>query len=749
MRIKVALSLVLTALVALLAAGSAQAALTVTNQNDSGAGSLRQAVSEAPPGETVVVPAGTYTLTSDPLEIVKSVTIAGHGSGDTTIRAGVPMGVIEVTGPLDATISGVTIRDGNIASTVAEGAGIQSLQANLTLRDVVLTNNTVNANGPPGVNGGVAFGAAIWALEGSLTLSESAVTSNAATAVGGSGKNGGVAEGGGIWLADGPLTIANTTISGNRLDARGGQGPPNPNQNGGVAEGGGIWHVEGDLSMRDSHVDGNTALATGGAGDNGGVAEGGGLWMATGNAGLANTTFSGNQIDGRGGQGPSDPNQNGGVAEGGGIWFVDGTFNLSNGQANANGATATGGSGDNGGVAEGGGIWVASPLTTISGTSVSNNQVDARGGQGPANPGQTGGVAEGGGLWLVQEKPAASSSLTGSTFAGNAAEGSPGPGGTGGVTEGGGVWAAIEEAPLLISNSTIASNAARHQAVSGGVAEGGGLWAVAGPPGAVTLTSVTLAANRLEVSGTAFAEGGNLFWVDEVTIRNSIVANGLGPAGSENCSKQPEKPASLGFNLESLDQCGFHAAGDLVNRDPLLGPLQNNGGLTQTMAPSASSPAVDQGTSTGLGSDQRGVVRPIDLPSIPNSAAAGGDGSDIGAVEFQPSNAFTLGKLKRNKKKGTATLTVFLPLPSAGTLSLYGKGLKTQTATITGQGEVKLKVIGTRKIKKALRKRGRRKVGINVTYAPTGNSAATQSRKAKLVKKKRKHRKKHSKPGKR
>jgi hypothetical protein len=167
------------------------------------------------------------------------------------------------------------------------------------------------------------------------------------------------------------------------------------------------------------------------------------------------------------------------------------------------------------------------------------------------------------------------------------------------------------------------------------------------------------------------------------------------------------------------------------------------------MAPSGGSPAVDQGTSAGLGTDQRGAVRPIDLPSIPNSSAPGADGSDIGAVEFQPSNAFTLGKLKRNKKKGTATLTVLLPLPSAGTLSLYGKGLKTQTVAITGQGEAKLKVaLASKKLRKALRKKGRRKVGINVTYAPTGNSAATQSRKAKLIKKKKKHRKhkKHSKP---
>jgi hypothetical protein len=219
-------------------------------------------------------------------------------------------------------------------------------------------------------------------------------------------------------------------------------------------------------------------------------------------------------------------------------------------------------------------------------------------------------------------------------------------------------------------------------------------------------------------------------------FRNTIVAGGAGPAGSENCSKE-ELGASLGFNLESSDQCNLHAAGDLVNRDPLLGPLQNNGGLTATMAPASSSPAIDQGGGSGLAADQRGAMRPIELPTIPNSSAPGADGSDIGAVEFQPSNAFTLGKFKRNKKKGTATLSVFLPQPSAGTLTLSGKGLKTQTLTIAGQSEVKVKVaLATKKLRKALKKRGRRKVGINVTYAPPGNSAATQSRKAKLVKKK-------------
>jgi hypothetical protein len=377
----------------------------------------------------------------------------------------------------------------------------------------------------------------------------------------------------------------------------------------------------------------------------------------------------------------------------------------------------------------------------MSSTSADGNLLDARGGQGPSDPEQRGGIVEGGGLWLAEEKATGPSSVTGSTFADNAIDGSSGPGAKIGVAEGGGIWLAGAEAPISIGNTTIASNLARHHAVSGGFAQGGGLWGDVTGQASLALTSVTVVANRLDASGTV--EGGNLFLEEAATIRNSIVAGGAGAAGSENCAKPP-KGFSLGFNLESADQCGFHAAGDLVNRDPLLGPLQSNGGPTPTMAPAAGSPAVDQGISAALGTDQRGVVRPIDLPSIPNSSAPGGDGSDIGAVELQPSNAFTLGKLKRNKKKGTATLTVFLPQPSAGSLTLQGKGLKTQTMAITGQGQVKLKVIGKGRVKKALRKRGKRKVQINVTYAPTGNSAATQSRKAKLVRKHRKHKKRRS-----
>ena len=64
----------------------------------------------------------------------------------------------------------------------------------------------------------------------------------------------------------------------------------------------------------------------------------------------------------------------------------------------------------------------------------------------------------------------------------------------------------------------------------------------------------------------------------------------------------------------------------------MLGPLQDNGGPTWTMALLSNSPAIDQGSAGLLTIDQRGVARPYDVLSILNAA----DGSDIGAFEWMP-----------------------------------------------------------------------------------------------------------------
>ena len=96
------------------------------------------------------MPAGTYTLTSDELTIEKSLTIAGHAAADTIIRAGGAFRVFDIGGAgNNVTISGVTIRDGNLNDPggVEDGGGVRNEKANLTLQNVVLTNNRIDVSG--------------------------------------------------------------------------------------------------------------------------------------------------------------------------------------------------------------------------------------------------------------------------------------------------------------------------------------------------------------------------------------------------------------------------------------------------------------------------------------------------------------------------------------------------------------------------------------------------------------------------
>jgi Ca2+-binding RTX toxin-like protein len=72
---------------------------------------------------------------------------------------------------------------------------------------------------------------------------------------------------------------------------------------------------------------------------------------------------------------------------------------------------------------------------------------------------------------------------------------------------------------------------------------------------------------------------------------------------------------------------------NILNQGPLLGVLQDNGGPTPTRLLPANSPALDQGVPFGHTTDQRGLARTGDNAAIAN--AAGGDGTDIGAVEIQ------------------------------------------------------------------------------------------------------------------
>jgi hypothetical protein len=166
---------------------------------------------------------------------------------------------------------------------------------------------------------------------------------------------------------------------------------------------------------------------------------------------------------------------------------------------------------------------------------------------------------------------------------------------------------------LLINNSTLSANYAYGIQASpygrgGGIYNGGGM----------RISNSTLSGNNGTHGGGIYGGGG---------FQNSIVANNSG----QNCSNPV---TSNGYNLSSDTTCNFNGPGDLNNHDPLLGPLQNNGGPTETMALLPGSPAIDAGNPAGctdglghlLTTDQRGMPRPNKEDSV---------GCDMGAYESQ------------------------------------------------------------------------------------------------------------------
>jgi hypothetical protein len=107
-----------------------------------------------------------------------------------------------------------------------------------------------------------------------------------------------------------------------------------------------------------------------------------------------------------------------------------------------------------------------------------------------------------------------------------------------------------------------------------------------------------------------------------------------------------------------------------------------------------------------------------------------GDSGPIGQfrITLNPtSNDFTLGKIARNKQKGTAQIPVTVPGP--GVLTLNGKGVKTRTTagartSVASAGTARLTVKPKGKVKKKLRSRHKAKVRVSITFAPNGDPAS-------------------------
>ena len=264
--------------------------------------------------------------------------------------------------------------------------------------------------------------------------------------------------------------------------------------------------------------------------------------------------------------------------------------------------------------------------------------------------------------------------ITRSTISGNTTSASNGDGGDTLVIGGGVSFESFIPPPLELSLDRVT--------VTGNTATGG-------LGGGIYVGNKTASIDASTISGNTAGTGANVYSIaNEVTFMNTIIANPLGPTGVTNCFRDAGDFTSAGYNLDSgpLGDSSTNnncleggLSSDQGSTDPALGPLQANGGPTQTMAPGVNSPAVDKGKNPQVGpdvaEDQRGFTRPFDMGP---ANATGGDGTDVGAFE-QVITASPTSKDFSSQQWGTTSPTQAFTLSNrtgnafpAGSLALGG-----------------------------------------------------------------------------
>ena len=293
--------------------------ITVTNTNDSGPGSLRQALADANDGDTIdfdpSLNGQTITLTSAELAINKSVMISGPGAPFLTISiSGIQFTrIFHVMPGQSVTIDGLKI--GETFAGDCTG-GILNDHASLTVSNCIVEQNCARKNGGgidndagngtatlTVVNSSVSFnwlvpygqGGGIHNNNGTLMIISSDIAGNTATSKG--EPDGSI--GGGIYSAGGTLEITNSTVSGNHVNVGGGgiygsgtitnstiSGNSATPFNASAGVGGGVW-TQGVLTLSGCTVSDNTAEL-----------EGGGI-LNFGTLTVTNCTISGNMAQGK------------------------------------------------------------------------------------------------------------------------------------------------------------------------------------------------------------------------------------------------------------------------------------------------------------------------------------------------------------------------------------------------------------------------------------------------------------------
>jgi hypothetical protein len=512
-------------------------------------------------------------------------TTADSGAG--SLRAAIAASAAGDTINFDPSLNGqtITLTSGALMIThnlTISGPGAASLAINgndngsvfdidivpITSTSVTISGLTITGGNVTGLGGGGIFANSV----NSLALDGDTITGNQVTGNVNDSGGGGVYMNGGTTLAVSNSTITNNTVSiGSAFDSGGG----------------GVYSGGGDVTVSGSDVSHNTVTQTTSSDDSGG----GAIYSGGGAVDVSTSTVRNNSVNINSSTGFDDG--------GGGIYSGGGGVSLDQSTVDGNSFALGSGSGGDysgGGVYEGGGA-VNVSFSTIDGNSMTVGSTTG------ADNGGGGLVSQGGNIGI------GFSSISNNTV--NVTDNSGGDDGGGGILDEGGTH--------FFLTSTISGNSVT---ITGTSSDNGG-GAIYGF-GTSQLSSLTIAGNHSNVPGGAILNRGAL------QFENTIVANNsASPAG--NCAGTGTF-TSDGFNLESANTCGFSAGTDRVNKDPQLGPLQNNGGPTPTMALAAGSPAVDAGTCT----DIIGAVVPIDQRGVTRPQPTGGK-CDIGAYERTPS----------------------------------------------------------------------------------------------------------------
>ena len=534
-----------------LAVSTASAAnFTVTNTNDSGQGSLRQAIADAGVNRQADIISFDAVLFSTPRTILLT-------TGELVI-------------PLESDLNGSAAP----MSIVGPGPNLLTIDANYQSRIFRAENSFCYFAGMTLRRGFATRGGAIYAPTfGQIDVSNAVITENVAE--GGDQLPGGLRAGAGGGIYAGGLRIWDSIISNNIA-----RGIVLPSQVPGVGDGG-----------------------TAGAG--------GGIYLYSSGSHLRNCQFIENQAIGASSPaaGDSATGAPGGSAFGGAVFSAFGPLTMNStftSNSAVGGDGGSGGTGGNGGGAQGGAV-LANQSYLLNAALVANSSSAGRGGVSP-DPTQAGNGAEasGGAIYERGIPTMANATVHGNSVAGGA-------GRTGGRGLGGGIY--LNHRQFSIVNFTVTNNSA----VGGigtevnGVGRGGGFFSsfVSTPP-TPTFTNNIVAENLAP-------EGPDAFGIFPSAASNNLIRIGEGSTGMAN-----------GVNGNMI---GTSAA----PLDPVLGPLANNGGLTETRALLEGSPAINAGNnSVSSPTEQPGPLR-MDQRNYARIWPAGGT-IDIGAYELGSPN---------------------------------------------------------------------------------------------------------------